>query len=196
MPTAADDIAIQQQIQFVSGPAGSTFGGAVSLDGTSGNSGKSSISVIDTAGFDAASNLLTTFNATYQGYDLPNPTSRNLGFKLGIESTQWGTGAGQSQNGFTAIRSGESAWDLILVYSDSSSANTWTTVNLSPILGTWQLFRQAGNPFFSTPPSTTMTLTQWAADPTWGPLLFGPGARVTSIQFGLGSSQRQSICVR
>jgi hypothetical protein len=32
-PTAADDTAIAQQIQFVNGPAGSTYGGAVSIDG-------------------------------------------------------------------------------------------------------------------------------------------------------------------
>src|SRR5688500_353439 len=46
-PTAADDAAIATQIQFVAGPAGSTYGGAVSIDGTSGNSGKSNISVIN-----------------------------------------------------------------------------------------------------------------------------------------------------
>jgi hypothetical protein len=36
-PTSADDAAIATQIQFVDGPAGSTYGGAVSIDGTSGN---------------------------------------------------------------------------------------------------------------------------------------------------------------
>ena len=33
----------------------------------------------------------------------------------------------------------------------------------------------------------------WAGDPTFGNLLFGSGALVTSVQFGLGSSQRNSI---
>src|ERR1043166_2027006 len=90
VPTAADDAAIAAQIQFVAGPAGSTYGGAVSVNGTSSNSGKSNYSVINTSGFDAAANLLTTFNATYQWYGQPDPTSRTLAFKLGIQSTDWG----------------------------------------------------------------------------------------------------------
>jgi hypothetical protein len=59
--------------------------------------------------------------------------------------------------------------------------------------GTWNLFRQAGNAFFPAPSTTPQTLDQWALDPTFGPLLFGPGGKVSSVQFGLGSSQRQSI---
>jgi hypothetical protein len=193
-PTAADDLAIAQQIQFVAGPAGSTYGGAVSIDGTSGNGGKSNISVINTgAGYDAASNLLTTFNATYEWYGQPNPTSRTLGFKLGVQSTNWGTGVGQSQNGFTATRSGESAWDLVLVHVPSTSDNTWSTVSVDHDSGTWNLFRQAGNAYFPAPDATAKTLDDWAVDTTFGSLLFGDGAKVTSVQFGLGSSQRQSI---
>lgn len=192
-PTAAADAAIANQISFVTGPIGSTYGGAVSIDGTSSNSGKSNFSTINPSGFDSAANLLTTFSAQYQWYDQPNPTSRTLGFKLGIQSTSWGTGAGQSQNGFTATRSGESIWDLVLVYLPATSDNTWTTQNVDHANGTWNLFRQAGNTFFPAPSATAQTLDQWAADPTFGPLLFGSGAKVTSVQFGLGSSQRQSI---
>lgn len=197
-PTAADDIAIGQQIQFVAGPSGSTYGGAVSIDGTSANSGKSNFSVIDLSGFDDASNLIgvnSTFNATYQWYGQPNPTTRTLAFKLGIQSTAWGTGAGESQNGFTATRSGESAWDLVLVHVPTSSSDyAWSTVNLDHDTGTWSLYRQAGNGFFSTAPDATpKTLDDWLTDATYGSLLFGTGAKVTSIQFGLGSSQRNSI---
>lgn len=193
-PTAADDTAIAQQIQFVDGPAGSTFGGAVSIDGTSGNSGKSNFSVIDTTtGFDTGANLLTTFNATYQWYDMPNPTTRTLGFKLGIQSANFGSAPGQSQNGFTAQRSGESAWDLVLVHVPAASDNVWSTVSVDHDSGTWNLFRQAGNAYYPAPDAMAKTLDDWATDPTFGPALFGPGATVTSIQFGLGSSQRQSI---
>jgi hypothetical protein len=193
-PTAGDDTAIAQQIQFVNGPAGSTYGGAVSIDGTSGNSGKSNISVINTGtGFDAGSNLLTTFNATYEWYGQPNPTSRTLGFKLGIQSANWGAGAGQSQNGFTAQRSGESAWDLVLVHVPATSDNAWSTVSVDHDSGTWNLFRQAGSAFYPAPDTTAKTLDAWALDSTFGDALFGDGAKVTSIQFGLGSSQRQSI---
>lgn len=194
VPTAADDTAIESQIQFVAGPSGSTYGGAVSIDGTSGNSGKSNISVINpTAGFADGASLLTTFNAQYQWYGQPNPTSRTLGFKLGIQSANWGSGGGQSQNGFTAIRSGESVWDLVLVLLPSLSDNAWTTVTADHDTGTWNLFRQAGNGFFPVPDGTAKTLDDWALDPTFGPMLFSPSAKVTSVQFGLGSSQRQSI---
>lgn len=200
VPTAADDTAIASQIQFVAGPAGSTYGGAVSVDGTAGNNGKSNISVINPTGFDAASNLLTTFGATYEWYGQPNPTTRTLAFKLGIQSTAWGTGVGQSQNGFTATRSGESAWDLVLVYVPATSDNVWTTQSVDHDSGGWNLFRQAGNGFFTAVPQNvpdpnapTKTLDDWAADPDYGSLLFGSGALVTSVQFGLGSSQKSSI---
>lgn len=198
-PTAADDTAIAQQIQFVAGPSGSTYGGAVSFNGTSGNPGKSTISAINLSGFDDASNLVgnsSTFSATYQWYGQPNPTTRTLGFRLGFQSTAWGTGPGQSQNGFTATRSGESAWDLILTHVPSTSDNAWSTVNVDHDTGTWKLYAQAGNHFFDSynvSSLPTQTLDDWNNDTTFGPLLFGAGAKVTSIEFGLGSYQRNSI---
>ncbi|MBK9129415.1 MAG: HYR domain-containing protein [Phycisphaerales bacterium] len=202
-PTAADDTAIAQQIQIVSGPSGSTYGGAVMIDGTSGNPGKSTISVIDVGtGFAPASDLVGgSFSATYQWYMQPNPTNRTLAFRIGIQSTAWGTGPGQSQNAFTAIRSGESAWDLILVHlMDSPVANAWNTASVDLTNGQWYLYGQAGNGNWvgiagSAPPggTTQKTLASWQADGTWGPLLFGTGAKVTSIQLGLGSAQRQCL---
>jgi hypothetical protein len=191
-PTAADDTAIAQQIQFVPGPAGSTYGGAVSIDGTSSNSGKSNFSVVDTvSGFGAAGDLLNTFAATYewQGSGPPLFTSRTLGFKLGIQSTDWAA----SQASFTAQRSGESAWDLVLVHVPASSDGVWSTVSVDHDSGNWNLFRQAGNVFFPAPDTTAKTLDAWATDTTFGSKLFGSGARVTSVQFGLGSGQRNSI---
>lgn len=192
--TASDDVEISQQIQFVGGPAGSTYGGAVSIDGTVGNSGKSTISAINpTTGFGSGASLLNTFNATYEWYGQPNPTSRTLAFKLGIQSTNWGTGAGQSQNGFVADRPGEPFWDLVLVHLPAPSDNAWSTVSVDHDTGNWNLFRQAGNAFYPAPDGTAKTLDAWALDPTFGTALFGAGAKVTSVQFGLGSSQRNSI---
>jgi hypothetical protein len=199
-PSAADDLAIAQQIQFVGGPAGSTYGGAVSIDGTSSNSGKSNISTIDAAGITPATSLLSnSFSATYEWYGQPNATSRTLAFKIGIQSTSYGTGAGQSQNGFNALRSGESVWDLVLVHTGAGSDNVWSTESVDHDTGGWNLFRQAGNAFFPVPTANpdpnapTMTLDDWANDSTFGPLLFGTGAKVSSVQFGLGSGQRDSI---
>jgi hypothetical protein len=72
------------------------------------------------------------------------------------------------------------------------SDNVWSTVNVDPTTGTWNLFRQAGNAYFPAPPAA-QTLAAWNTDGFWGPKLFGAGAKVTSVQFGLGSSQRDSI---
>lgn len=189
--TAADDAAIASQIQFVDGPVGSTYGGAVSIDGTSSNSGKSTISVINPSGFDAAGNLLTSFSATYEWYKQPNPTERTLAFRLGIQSTDWAA----SQASFTAARSGESMWDLVLVHlSDPSISNAWNSDLVDHDTGMWNLYDQAGNAYFTTPGgATSLTLDAWNSDATWGPLLFGTGAKVTSVQFGLGSSQRNAL---
>ena len=189
-PTAADDAAIASQIQFVAGPSGSTYGGAVSIDGTSGNSGKSNISVISPgSGYGGGGALLNpSFTATYQWYGQPNPTSRTLAFKIGVQSASWAL----SQAGFTAQRSGESVWDLVLVYVPALSDNVWTTESVDHDSGLWSVFRQAGNAYFPAP-GAAQTLDNWNLDPTFGPALFGTGSKITSVQFGLGSSQRQSI---
>jgi hypothetical protein len=191
VPTAADDTAISSQIQFVAGPSGSTYGGAVSIDGTSSNSGKSNISVISpSSGYGTGASLLApSFSATYEWYGQPNPTSRTLAFKIGVQSASWAA----SQIGFTAQRSGESVWDLVLVHIPALSDNAWSTVSVDHDSGTWNLFRQAGNSFFAAPGATAQTLDSWFLDPTFGPALFGAGSKITSVQFGLGSSQRQSI---
>lgn len=196
-PTAADDAAIAAQLQFVNGPAGSTYGGAIKIDGTSDNSGKSTISVVDIAsGLAPASDLVgASFWAAYKWYMEPNPTTRTVAFRLGIRSTQWAA----SQAGFTAIRSGESSWDLILVHvMDSPVANAWNEPTVDVNNGLWNLYGQAGNGNWvaiagSAPPGGTVrqTLAAWNADTTWGPILFGTGATVVNVQFGLGSGQRQ-----
>lgn len=196
VPTLADDAAIAAQIKFVPGPSGSTYGGAVSIDGTASGSGKSNLSVINSStGFDSGANLLTTFAATYEMYKQHTGSGSTLAFKLGIQSTDWGTGTGDSQETFTALRSGESAWDLVLVHVPTVTNNVWTTINLDHDSGDWFLFDQAGNPFFTPPGNsgTPMTLDAWNADATWGPKLFGAGAKVSSIQFGLGSGQPIAI---
>ncbi|MEQ1826796.1 MAG: right-handed parallel beta-helix repeat-containing protein, partial [Pirellula sp.] len=189
-PTAAFDQAISQQLKITDAPAGSDFPGALFIDGTSSNSGKSNASIINTStGFAAAADLTSgSFSAEYRWYGQPNPTTRTVGFKIGLQSSEWSL----SQSVFTATRSGESAWDLVLVHVPATSDNAWSTVTLNKDTGTWSLFRQAGNTYFPAPPAA-QTLTNWQADPVWGPRLFGAGAKVTSVQFGLGSGQRDSI---
>jgi hypothetical protein len=184
VPSAADDTVIAQQIQFVNGPAGSTYGGAVSIWGTSASAGKSQISVIDSVnGFGT---LDSSFTATYEMYKQHTGSGSTLAFKLGVQSTAWGTDPGESQNGFVATRSGESVWDLVLVHVPTVANNVWTTINLDSATGLWSLFRQAGNTFFPAPGSAK-TLNDWFSDATFGTYL--SDATVSSVQFGLGSSQ-------
>ena len=194
-PTAADDAAIANQLQFTTAPSGATFYGAVKIDGTTSNSGKSNLSAISPiTGFAPSSDLLLpSFFAVYNWYKQPNPTSRTLAFKLGIQSENWGVGGGESQNGFTATRSGESVWDLVLVNVSSPSVdNAWNTAAVDTVTGDWNLFRQAGNAYYPVP-GVPRTLAAWSTDPTFGTALFGPNAKVTSLQFGLGSSQRDAF---
>ncbi len=202
-PTLADDALIAQQIKFVTAPAGATYSGAAQIIAPVGNPGKSTISVIDdVTGFAPTDDLVGgSFSATYSWYMDPNPTARTLAFRFGIQSTRWGTGLLQSQNGFTAIRSGESVWDLVLVHVPASSdSNAWNPVSVDMNTGLWYLYGQAGNSNWlalegANPPGGTVskTLAGWQADPTWGSVIFGTGAKISSIQFGLGSGQQSCI---
>lgn len=192
--TEQDDLAISQVLSFTSsfsGAADTRFGlGALRINGGTQNAAKSTISIIDTAtGFASASSMLSDdFYATYRAYNEPNPTTRTASLRFGIQSTKWSN----SQNGFTAARTGEGTWDLILVYTGLNEQNAWTQHTLSATEGTWRLYFQAGNSYFGTRPNVEKTLAEWAADETYGQLLFGDGAVITNVQFGLGSEQRNN----
>jgi len=203
IPTAADDTAIASQIQFVRGPDDVT---ALKLTKTSQSSGwsKSTISTVDEAGF-AADDWQTGFYANYRYY--AESTAEVAVLKIGIQSPLWGADPGQSQNGFTAVRSGESAWDLVLVDWRGTdppwTVNAWDTFSTNADTVCWRVYRQGGNSFFSVPPANTLSLNQLAAHTgiactidgtpyTWGQVLFGTGAKVTSIQFGVGASSQTS----
>ncbi len=196
-PSTADDTAISQQLQFVDGPAGSTGGGSVKIIAPTENPGKSTLSTVNLDGFAAASVLTDdSFSASYRWYKEPNPTSRTVAFRIGIQSTAWAA----SQVDFTATRSGEQTWDLMLVnLMDVSEDNAWNEVDVNKDTGTWHLYGQSGNQNWIgitgvVPPggSSAKTLAEWAVDSVWGNRLFGTDAKITNVQFGLGSWQRQA----
>jgi hypothetical protein len=178
-PTAADDAAIAERIQFVSDAPGGVD--ALKLSWTNA-SGKATLSTINTGSGFATGDWQSGFFADLRMY---RETNTNTTLKIGIQSTQWA----QSQLGFTAIRSGESVWDLDLVYTGAGiTTGSWQTASITATSGTWNLFDQSGNGYYSPPGSTAnKTLAGWAADALWGPLLFGAGAKVTDIQIGAGS---------
>ncbi|MBK7338342.1 MAG: hypothetical protein IPJ00_20275 [Saprospirales bacterium] len=123
------------------GPTGSTGGGTVKIIAPTNNSAKSTLSTVNLSGFAPASDLTGgSFTANYRWYMEPNPTNRTVAFRVGIQSTQWAA----SQTSFTAIRSGEQTWDLILVnLMDSPASNAWNDVNVDKDNGLWY-FVQSG----------------------------------------------------
>jgi hypothetical protein len=201
-PTAADDTQIAQQIRFIcDGPE--DVSALYFFKESLGGNGKCSLSVIDETGFATGNSWLASFVANFRYYT--DTTNETAVIKFGIQSPLFGTGPDQSQNGFTAQRSGEAAWDAILVcWLDTPTAGSWQTVNLDADTVIWGVFTQAGNSFFTLPPRPwqpggELSLNQWAADThiaktigstdyTWADILFGTGAKVTSVQLGVGSS--------
>ncbi len=189
-PTAADDTAIANQIQFVDDAPGGVQ--ALKLSWSAGTgSGKATLSTINTDSGFAAGNWQENFSANLRLY---RETVTNTTLKIGVQSSLWGTGTGQSQNGFTAIRSGESSWDMVLVYAGDGTTGSWQDISLTSSNSYWNLFDQSGNAFYAPPGnSVSQTLAQWAADATWGDKLFGTGAKVTNVQIGAGSFSVPSI---
>jgi len=178
--------------------------GGLSLNGTSSGSGKSSISVVDTiAGLDASGTALGSgFQAIYR-WQNTDTVDAGVAVKFGVQSTSFNA----TQTSYVQTRSGEAAWDLLLVYDPTEPGNLpGNTVTNNAIIATFinqttgkfYLFGQAGHNGYWTsnssasggiaPPGfTAKTLSEWAADSTWGTLLFGGGAKVSDTQFGIGS---------
>lgn len=178
--------------------------GGLWLNGTSSGSGKSSISVVDTiAGLDASGTALGSgFQAIYR-WQNTDTVDAGVAVKFGVQSASFNA----TQTSYVQTRSGEAAWDLLLVYDPTEPGNlpgntvtnnAIVTTFINQTTGKFYLFGQAGHNGYWTsnssasggiaPPGfTAKTLSEWAADPTWGTLLFGGGAKVSDTQFGIGS---------
>jgi hypothetical protein len=205
-PTVADDAVIAQQIQFLYQGPELVSCLMMSKASVSGGYSKCTLSEVNESGFATGGSWVTGFFANYRYYT--NSTGEAPALKLGIQSTLWGTGAGQSQQSpFTAQRSGEPIWDLILVdwrgTNPPWTVNAWDTFTTDKDTDCWMVYRQAGNSFFSAPPGVPQSLADWAAETdiactigstpyTWAEVLFGTGAKVVSAQFGVGSSAQTS----
>ncbi len=204
--TAADDATIAQMISVVAASAtptdasGYVSDGALKLSKTSTGGGysKATLSAVSTSGFassTATSSWADGFSAKYAYYT--NSTAETACLKIGVQSTAWSA----SQSGFTALRSGESAWDLVLVNWDATpAANVWTTADLNADSKIWYVYKQSGNGAMVSLTGTkysinqlkTLTTTVGAVTYDWDALLFGDGAKVSSVQLGLGSSTANS----
>lgn len=182
--------------------------GGLRFDGTASGSGKSTISVVDTTspnGLGLAGLLDDpAFSLTYRWRKEDNLAAAGVSVKIGIQSTNWGSSSGQSQFNFNPARSGETVWDLVLVYDPTNNypggvssfqQGAFYSQSITATSGRWFLYDQASNSYFdssvapipgnSNPPNSGQTLSQWLSDPTWGPLI--AGGKITNTQFGVGS---------
>ncbi|PXA04065.1 hypothetical protein DDZ13_08475 [Coraliomargarita sinensis] len=188
--------------------------GGVRFDTSASGSQKSTLSVIDTStGFIAAQDLLDpSFSASYR-WQNNDTVAAGVALKFGIQSVDYGTGSGESQEGFDAARSGEGTWDLVLVYDPTNNGINSTTdgrLYTSEVTADSKffLFPQAGSSYFTNTygadadsigiSAGSKTLAEWqaldidgaaAGTTTWGDLIFdGSGdAKVSNVQFGMGS---------
>lgn len=142
----------------------------VRLDGTSANAGKSDLSLADTSGIAAASDLLLAgFFARYRYYTESNPTSRTPG--LDIELT--GTNASAYVLSHVQVLHTADAWNTETVDNDSSLFAVYGPGAAGGIV--------------------TKTLADWNAGATFGPILFGDGAEIYRYGFNIGSYQRYAL---
>ncbi len=211
-PTAADDISIGYQIYF--GQYIDNTGSLVlTKQSTGGGYSKSQVSYVNLTGWANTNNL--TYIGFFLNYRLLTNSANEYAVpKLGIKSTLWS----QSQSGFTALRSGESVWDIVLVDWRGSqsgwSTNAWFTNSMTKSTECFRIYRQAGNTFFNTPPTPAAPKTMFSIedilamnDPnnsshvaktvgtvkyTWAEVIFGSGSVISSFQLGVGSSTQNS----
>lgn len=203
--TADDDLALVQRLNFTADPSTPNGRGTLTfvLDALPGQKSKSTLALVNGAGFGAASLLAGgDFHATYVWAESAAQSWNNLAFRFGLQSSHYGTGEGQSQAGFTATRTGESVWDVILVYvPPTGPAGVWQTAELTAATSGWKVYFQSENTFWQThyglssaagPLGTAHSLAYWQDydyDPdTAGVQSFFDDALITSIQFGLGAA--------
>ncbi len=164
-------------------PSGSLNGlGAVRLDGTSANSGKSDIGLYNANGHAAAKDLVSsTFGLTYRAFTDQNPTTRTVGLGLSVSN-------GLSNCGTL----GTSACYYTFSHIDTDTAtqpNVWLTESVNATTGLFSLYGSSapggGGP--------AKTLADWWLDTTWGFLLADADYDLVRVNFNLGSSQRNAL---
>lgn len=169
-------------------PTGSLNGnGAVRLDGTNNNLGKSDIGFLNANGLAAASALTSTqFSSSYRAYSDPNETLRTVGFGIAVSN-------GLSNCGALGTAACYYTFAHIDPNTNPANPNTWLTETVTASSGAFALYGAtgAGAPGGGGP---SKTLTEWAADATWG-FLFDDvnDYDVVRVNFNIGSSSRNGL---
>ena len=137
--TTTDDTQIANQIQFV-GDAPDNVGALKLSFGANPGGGKASLSTINTDDGFAKGNWSSGFFANMSMYRV---TNTNTTIRIGVQSTKWADSQTSSGTPFIASRTGESVWDLQLVYTGAGiTTSSWQTAKITDTIGTWKLSSQ------------------------------------------------------
>jgi hypothetical protein len=157
-------------------PSGTLNGnGALRLDGTSTNNGKSDLGYFDPAGIASASALLDdSFSASYRNYSYlgaTNSTLRTVALSL-------------------AVSDGSRAYNFAHIDTDinPSNPNQWLVEEVTRD----SIFNLYGSGAPGGGADKGKTLQQWAADPNWS-YLFDDTFELVRINFNIGSSSRNGL---
>lgn len=165
--TTADDALIAQQIAFGDFYATSD-NGVVRLDGTTTNSGKSSIKRY---GISVPASELATFTSTFRWFMDPYTTTRTPALSLVIVGTN-----GLSYSLAYVGEGSAPGWNTFSVTASTTPTNTASHG--------WRIYGN-GAPGGAAPGTSLENLL---SDPTYGPIL--SGGTVAAQGFNIGSSQR------
>jgi hypothetical protein len=179
-----DAAAISAQIGFGNDPVENRS--SLRLTTPTSNSSKSSLGV--NGSFGSTSQLASGFSAIYS-WMTTGPTFRTSPLKIGVQSTNF---AMQSD---PATRTNENNWDYILVHATSTTGaqNIYKDENITSTSGTWNVYRSSitgMSPVLVSVPDTLANLAM-SMDPELQSI-FAVGATISTIEFGLGSSQQNA----
>jgi parallel beta-helix repeat protein len=168
--TAADDDAIGGLISFGDYYPGSS-GGVMRLHATAENAGKADAKFFFAAPVAPAGPALAAINATYRYYNDPQPTSRTPALNITVLCSD------NIVRSFAYVAEGQGVgWN-----QPTLTATTTTTVT-----GTGLFLYGGGAPGGT----VSKSMTDWLADPVWGPLV--ADGQILGHGFNLGSWQRQN----
>ncbi len=169
--SAANDVAIAQQLYFTdTGSASGGGEGVMVVDGTSSNSGKTSVRYYGNG--TGLGQLDGSFTSTFRWYMDPYSTSRTIAMNFLLIGTD---GKAYSMS-YVGEGAASSAWNT---FSVNASTTTTDIVNYG-----WRLYSN-GAPGSG---GTTKSLNGWLADATWGSIL--TGATVIGQGFNAGSAMK------
>jgi hypothetical protein len=175
---------IDSRIQFDAGPAGSD--GSLKLISPASND-KATLAYVDPNGLGGLAN----FTASYRWFKDSPVGAPAPALKLGIRTSDFGATPASS-------RIGENNWDKIMVYepydnpdAGSTPVGSWVTQTITATSGTWSMFNRTPPAGVVNPPHSSLTLSQWLADATWGTRL--TGGAIVDVALGIGSGNADTV---